>query len=107
MYGLWRFCFDMTQKEFYHTKAWARCRAAYAASKDGLCERCLANGRYVPGKVVHHRTWLNDETVNDPAVSLNFSNLELVCQDCHNAEHHSATVKRFRFNDAGDLIITG
>lgn len=28
-------------KSFYKSKAWKRCRAMYAASVGGLCERCL------------------------------------------------------------------
>lgn len=77
-------------KAFYKSRAWQDCRAAYIASVHGLCERCLSHGRYRPGKIVHHTCYLTPDNINDPAVSLNFDNLEYLCQDCHNAEHHGA-----------------
>ena len=95
----------MNQKEFYKSPAWKRCRANFVRSCDGLCMRCLASGIYKPGKVVHHRVHLTDENVNDPAVSLNPGNLELLCQDCHNAEHHAHRQRRFRFGADGNLTI--
>lgn len=95
----------MNQKEFYKSQAWKRCRANYIRSRDGLCERCLAAGIYKPGKVVHHRVHLTDDNVSNPTVSLNPENLELLCQDCHNAEHHSTVQRRFRFGVDGSLTI--
>ena len=78
---------------------------SFIRSRDGLCERCLAAGIYRPGKVVHHRVYLTDENVNDPAVSLDPGNLELLCQDCHNAEHHAGGQRRWRFGADGSLTI--
>ena len=74
-------------KAFYKSKEWKRARAAYIRSVHGLCERCLAGGRYVPGEIVHHKVHLTPENVADPTVSLDFRNLEYVCRDCHAKEH--------------------
>ncbi len=73
--------------EFYNSKAWKDCRRAYAKSKSGLCERCLRNGIVKAGVIVHHKTHLSPENITDPDVALNWDNLELLCRDCHGAEH--------------------
>lgn len=88
-------------EKFYKSKAWQDCRHAYFIYRHGLCERC---GR--PGKIVHHKTYLTPSNINDPDITLNWNNLELVCQDCHNEEHHStdAAAKELMFDDNGDLI---
>lgn len=67
---------------FYKSKAWRTVSAAYLSSKAYICERC---GK--PASICHHRTWLNDSNVSDPAIALSFDNLEALCIDCHNAEH--------------------
>lgn len=81
-------------KEFYNSRAWKDCRRAYAAKVGGLCERCLAKGIYKPGVVVHHKTHLTPENITDPWVALSFDNLELLCMDCHAAEHSN---KKYRY----------
>ena len=81
-------------KAFYKSKAWQRCRDGYAASVGGLCEDCLAKGLYRPGEIVHHMTELTPDNINDPAVSLSWSNLRLLCRDCH-AKRHGAR-RRYR-----------
>lgn len=88
-------------KSFYKSKAWRECRDAYYASKYGLCERC---GN--PGKIVHHKIYLTPENINDPNISLNWDNLELLCQHCHNIEHHGGqiTAEGLAFDENGDLI---
>ena len=90
---------------FYTSKAWIRCRRGYAKSKRGLCERCLAKGLHVPGTEVHHKIRLTVDNVNDPAVALSWSNLELLCKDCHLAEHDEGVDHRYTVTDSGQLII--
>lgn len=70
-------------KSFYLSAAWEKTRAAYLMSQDYICERC---GQ--PAKIVHHKRWLNRENINDISVTLCWDNLEALCQDCHNKEHH-------------------
>ena len=86
-------------KAFYQGQAWKDCREVYRKSKSGLCERCLAKGLIVPGVVVHHKKYLTPENINDPSVTLNFENLELVCRACHEEEHSSLSHKaKKRYN---------
>lgn len=87
-------------KTFYSSKAWKQTRAAYAKSKGNLCERCLKKGLIVPGVIVHHKVYLTPENINDPAVSLNWNNLELVCADCH-AEEHNRLQRRYTVDEYG------
>ena len=48
-----------------------------------MCQRCGIN----TGRIVHHRTHLTSETINDPDICYGFWNLEYVCLECHNIEH--------------------
>jgi len=68
---------------FYKSKAWREFRAAYFA-RVLLCERC---GR--PGKILHHKILLTPENIVNPLITLNPENVELLCKDCHEAEHHA------------------
>lgn len=88
-------------KRFYKSKAWVKCREAYIAQRYGLCERCGA-----PGKIVHHKIYLTPDNINDPNISLNHENLELLCQDCHNREHHETipAAEGLRFDEHGNLV---
>ena len=90
--------------KLYKSKRWKECRAAYAASVGHLCERCLAKGLIVPGEIVHHKIYITPENVNDPSVTLNFENLELVCRDCH-AREHEAVKRRYTIDELGRVII--
>lgn len=96
-------------KAFYRSNAWRKTRAAYIKSVDGLCERCLKKGQYVPGWIVHHKRYLTIYNIDNPNVSLNWDNLEYVCQDCHNKEHHqkeSVIEDGLMFDETGNLIST-
>jgi 5-methylcytosine-specific restriction endonuclease McrA len=87
---------------FYKTSTWMRCAKAYKQSKGGLCERCWSKGLITPGKEVHHKIRLTPENINDPAVALNWDNLELLCKNCH-MEEHSRT--RWRADEMGHVIL--
>lgn len=89
------------ESRFYKRKAWLKVRDAYKESVFGLCERC---GNV--GEIVHHKIPLNANNVNNPKIAYGFSNLELLCLECHNKEHYSKsrTVKGLRFNEDGDLV---
>lgn len=97
-------------KSFYGTNAWKKTRAAYISYRGGLCERCLAKGLLVPGYVVHHKIYMDAETVNQPELALNFDNLELLCAQCHEQEHDringgARTKKRFYVDEFGTVHI--
>lgn len=68
----------------------------------GLCERCKAQGKYKPAEIVHHKTHLNAENVNDPRIAYGFENLEALCLDCHNAEHFGKRAERRRYEIGRD-----
>ena len=89
-------------KAFYNSAAWQRCRDAYIEHVHGLCERC-----HRPGWIVHHKCYLSPANIEDPDVTLNFDNLEYLCQDCHNLEHRSVDHKSVKdglyFDENGDL----
>ena len=91
-------------KRFYKSKRWQQCRDGYAASVGGLCERCRANGRIVPGEIVHHKIHITPENIREPSITLDWHNLELLCRDCH-AKEHGAVVKRFSVNEFGEVKI--
>jgi len=91
-------------EKLYKSKAWQKCRKAYASSVGGLCERCLSRGVFTPGEIVHHRIHLNPGNVSDPDITLNFANLELLCRDCHGKEH-GKTEKRFKVDELGRVQI--
>ena len=90
-------------KRFYNSKAWQECRAAYMRSRHGLCERCRK-----PGRIVHHsKVYLTPANIGDTHITMGWWNLELVCDECHNDEHHgtvTATRSGFAFDEEGNLI---
>lgn len=88
------------QKAFYNSKEWQRCRREYIASVGGLCERCEAKGIIRPAKIVHHKEYISLGNIDDASVLLCFDNLEALCQECHNAEHHKS-MKRYKVDEFG------
>lgn len=95
-------------RAFYNSKEWKKCRKGYIKSVGGLCERCLAKGKYVPGEEVHHKIPLTQENIDDPNVTLNWDNLELLCSSCHSIEHNRKEKEVVReglmFDENGDLV---
>lgn len=91
-------------RAFYLSRAWEQTRAAYMAYRHGICERC---GR--PARVVHHRRYISPENINDPSVTLDWANLEALCQECHNREHSAGAEVRegLAFTADGQLVETG
>ena len=84
---------------FYKSKAWEKCRAGYAKSVGGLCEECRRKGIIKAGVIVHHKRHVTPETIHDPDVLLSYSNLELLCRDCHARAH--AGKKRWTVDECG------
>ena len=98
---------DQFANGFYASPSWRKTREAYKRSRGGLCERCLARGLIQPGTEVHHRTHLTPENLDDPEITLAWSNLELLCKQCHTAEHANGvrgrTYKRMRTDEQGHV----
>ena len=97
---------NMTQKEFYKSRAWKRARQAFIdmrqAIDGGLCEVCGME----PGKIVHHTIWLDDINCNDPDISLNPERFLYECQTCHNKEQdpRKATPGRCLYGKNGEIL---
>ena len=89
---------------FYSSPAWKACRKAYIKSVGGLCERCRAAGRITAGVELHHKIRLTPGNVHDPRVALAWSNLELLCEECHKAEHRK-TERRWKCDGQGRVTI--
>lgn len=100
---------------FYHSKAWKDCRKGYSQFVGGLCERCLNNGVFTPGVIVHHKIHLTADNIKDPTIALSWSNLELLCKACHDDEHmdeikagtqrHHGRKLRYRIDEFGRVIV--
>lgn len=84
-------------KSFYKSKAWLQCSRGYMSSKGYVCERCGG-----VGVICHHKKWLTAANINDPYITLNWDNLECLCQDCHNVEHMQKHNKTY-FDEAGNI----
>lgn len=96
-------------RAFYHSKAWKNTRDAYMRAGRGLCEPCLAAGRYVQAEIVHHKIHLTPDNVDNPEITLNADNLERVCRDCHAKRHQDddgeqERALRVSFSSNGDVI---
>lgn len=85
---------------FYKSPAWLAARELKIMSVNGLCERC---GQI--GIEVHHKERLTVENTNDSSIGLNQENLELLCRNCHNAEHKRFS-KQQQFDVEGNLLMS-
>ena len=92
-------------KKFYLSKTWRDCRNAYKRSVGGLCERCIGKGLYVPGEIVHHKIHLTPDNMHDYQILLDWSNLELLCKNCH-ADVHKRIKKRYKIGRDGKVCCT-
>ena len=87
-------------KHFYQSKAWRDCRESYLILQNYICERC---GEIA--KIVHHKTYLTPKNISCPYLTLGHDNLEALCQDCHNAEHHGKPkAYRYVFDEWGNVL---
>lgn len=67
-----------------YDQAWLNCRAQKLAA-DPLCERCEKEGRVEEASQVHHKIPFKGPA--DP-LRLEWSNLESICETCHQRERH-------------------
>lgn len=86
----------------YNSTRWKRLRS-YKKKLNPLCERCLAKGIYTSTYIVHHKEYITDKNYEDDNVFYNIDNLESLCQECHNKEHHS-NEEEFYFDNEGNLV---
>ena len=93
-------------EKFYKSKAWKQCAAAYRKSQGNLCEICRAKGLIVPAEIVHHRVHITPETISDPEIVLQWSNLQCVCRKCHAELHGGHSMRRFTVDEFGRVTTT-
>lgn len=89
-------------KCLYQSTAWRKCREKFLKSKFNLCERC-GNA----AKIAHHKKYLTPKNINNPNITLNWDNLEALCQECHNKEHNKdkeALQDGLMFTEGGDIV---
>lgn len=85
-------------QEFYNSTIWRKCAKDYLKYCGGLCERCKAQGLFVPANIVHHKKHLTRKTRNDPRMAYGFDNLEALCIACHNQTHFGGVRKNRRWS---------
>lgn len=90
-------------KTFYKSVAWKTCRTNYAAYRHNLCEICMKRGVFKPGEIVHHKVHITPDNINDPRITLNWDNLQLVCRDCHAELHSEYSPARWKVDAAGRI----
>ena len=95
--------YRQTANDFYRSRAWRNLRKAYYKQAGGLCEVCYSKGLVVPGEIVHHKIHLNADNINDPRISLNADNLQLVCRKCHAEMHPELGTKRYSVDEYGNI----
>ncbi len=90
-------------KKFYKSKEWLKCRNSFMVSKNYICERCGGLAY-----IVHHKKHITPLNINNPNITLSWSNLKALCHDCHNAVHGNggACIDEVTFDENGDLIYT-
>ena len=88
-------------KSFYNSSAWRKLRLHVCNTRHWTCEECENYGDQV-----HHIIEITPENINDPMITLNENNLQLLCEECHNAKRRiDGDVNRgLRFDENGDLI---
>lgn len=93
-------------KSFYNSKAWHTCRNSYYERVGGLCEDCLAEGRFTRAEIIHHIVELTPDNINDPSITLNHANLRAVCRECH-SKAHGLRPRRYKVDAVGRVTIKG
>ncbi|MDD5967658.1 MAG: HNH endonuclease signature motif containing protein [Blautia sp.] len=89
-------------RKFYSSTAWIRTQAAYMTSQNYLCERCGDMAC-----IVHHKKHITPQNIDDVNITLNWDNLEALCQNCHNKEHFAKSgscASGLQFDKDGNLV---
>lgn len=72
---------------FYRSKEWETLRRTIQLERGFVCEMCHKTILRPYDSVCHHVTPLTEDNVNDSTISLNPSNIQLLCHECHNRIH--------------------
>ena len=88
-------------KSFYNSSAWKKLRLFVCQSRHWTCEEC---GEY--GDQVHHIIEITPDNINDPNITLNEDNIQLLCEECHNSQRRTEKdiEDGLKFDEFGNLI---
>ena len=92
------------QHEFYVSVVWIDCSRAYRKAHP-YCEQCLKNHIITLADDVHHKIKLTPENITDPMVTLNWANLESICDKHHKKEHKKQAGRRWTVEQDGTVTI--
>lgn len=70
--------------KFYQSAAWKKTRKLALIRDNYLCQGCLSKKRFTNAEMVHHIVEVKD----DINLRLELSNLESLCNSCHNKRHN-------------------
>lgn len=70
-------------RRFYKSKEWKNKRKAILIRDNYECQKCKSRGKFHKAECVHHKKHLKDY----PELALEDSNLQSLCNACHNEEH--------------------
>lgn len=70
-------------RKFYKGKAWRATRKVRLIKDNYLCQPCFRDKTITKANAVHHKK----ELVDYPELALDISNLESICNSCHNKHH--------------------
>ena len=80
-------------EKFYKSAIWHKTRELALKRDNYLCVECFKKGDIIPAEVVHHKTHLTEENVNNPDIALNLENLVSLCAEHHFDEHKGEHAK--------------
>lgn len=92
-------------ERFYKSEKWVCTKNAYKKSVGGICERCYSRGIISPGEIVHHKKHIEPWNIDDPSITLAWSNLQLLCRGCHAEVHKHTPARRYICDGDGAVRI--
>ena len=92
------------QQKFYSSIVWQNMQQYIIKRAGGLCEDCLAKGRYVPATLVHHIKPVTSHNITDPDITLNPDNLRALCEECHRRIHRKSPL-RYTIDENGNVTV--
>lgn len=86
--------------QLYSGKRWRMVREVVLKRDYYLCQVCKREGRITEGKIVHHIIELRE----DESLAYELSNLETVCDACHNRLHPERNGSKKQRNISKNVI---
>jgi 5-methylcytosine-specific restriction endonuclease McrA len=90
----------MPPRSIYNDHTWRKI-SRLQRKREPLCERCSAAGRLAHAEVVHHKIPITEATRH---LMYDVSNLECMCRECHEVEHHRAAGYSNEFDASGHYV---